>query len=91
MMPASRSAMDRRSDSRIWARSLTTTSSVVAALNSVLAGALASDVAVLLHFGAAAAVGLGAAVSIAAAILHVMHAARFRERHGPLENERKTP
>jgi hypothetical protein len=66
------------------AMSLTTTSSVVAALNSVLAGALASDVSVLLHLGAVVALGLGVGVSVAAAILHVTYAARFRQRHGPL-------
>jgi hypothetical protein len=62
-------------------KSLTTTSSVVAALNSVLAGALASDVSTL--FGARLAVDviLGAVVSVMSALLHVRYAAQFRESH----------
>jgi len=69
------------------ARSLTTTSSVVAALNSVLAGALASDISVLLNALASVAFIVGAAVSIASAILHVTYAGRFRERHASVEGQ----
>jgi hypothetical protein len=64
--------------------SLTTTSSVVAALNSVLAGALASDIAALLNSEVALAAIIGAAVSIASAVLHVRLAARFRAKHRSL-------
>jgi hypothetical protein len=63
------------------AKSLTTTSSVVAALNSVLAGALASDVAALFSAGLAVDVVLGAVVSIVSAVLHIQYAAHFRARH----------
>jgi hypothetical protein len=48
------------------AKSLTTTSSVVATLNSALAGALAMDIT---------------AVSLVAAFVHVRYAARFRKQH----------
>ncbi len=64
-------------------KSLTTTSSVVAALNSVLAGALGSDLAALSGCGRAFDVAVGAAVAIVSAVLHVMYAARFRRRHAP--------
>jgi hypothetical protein len=65
------------------ANSLTTTSGVVAALNSVLAGALASGVGAL--FGARAAVGaaIGIGLSLVSAALHVRYAAHFRESHVP--------
>ena len=63
--------------------SLTTTSSVVAALNSVLAGALASDVAALFSGGILLDAIVGAAISLASAVLHVRLAARFRERQRP--------
>jgi hypothetical protein len=46
------------------ANSLTTTSGVVAALNSVLAGALASDLGALFGAGAALNVAIGAGVSL---------------------------
>lgn len=59
---------------------------MVAPLNSVLAGSLAGDISVLLDVGQAAALVIGAAVSIASAILHLLYAARFRERHEPLES-----
>lgn len=63
--------------------SLTTTSSVVAALNSVLVGSLASDVAALFGGGTVLDVAIGAAVSLLSAALHVAYAARFRESHAP--------
>jgi hypothetical protein len=63
--------------------SLTTTSAVVAALNSILAGSLASDVAALCRAATAVFVGVGAGVSVVSALLHVAYAARFRERHAP--------
>ena len=71
--------------------SLTTTSSVVAALNSLLAGALAADVGAL--FGAAAArnVAIGAGVSLVSAVLHVRYAARFRQSHAPVVRRTRDP
>jgi hypothetical protein len=65
------------------ANSLTTTSSVVAALNSVLAGSLASDLGALFGAGTAVAVGIGTALSLASAALHVRYAGRFRASHVP--------
>jgi type III secretory pathway component EscS len=65
------------------ANSLTTTSGVVAALNSVLAGALASDLGALFGVGAARDVAIGAGVSVVSAALHVRYAARFRRSHVP--------
>jgi hypothetical protein len=65
------------------ANSLTTTSGVVAALNSVLAGALARDLGALFGAGAARDAAIGAGVSLVAAALHVRHAARFRRSHAP--------
>jgi hypothetical protein len=64
-------------------RSLTTTSAVVAALNSLLAGALASDGGALCRASPTLFVSVGAGVSIASAALHVGYAARFRRRHRP--------
>jgi len=68
---------------RDLAKSLTTTSSVVAALNSVLAGTIASDLGAL--FGGRLAVDLtvGVVVSLVSAALHVRYAARFRRQHAP--------
>ena len=66
---------------RSLARSLTTTSSVVAALNSVLAGSLVSDVASLAGMRLAVVATLGGVISLVSAVLHVRYAARFRERH----------
>jgi len=66
------------------ARSLTTTSSVVAALNSILVGSLASDVATLCGAGLAIVATSGVTVSLVSAILHVGYAARFRRRHAPV-------
>jgi hypothetical protein len=68
---------------RDLARSLTTTSSVVAALNSALAGAIASDLAGLLGGALAVDVTAGVVVSLGSAALHVRYAARFRRRHVP--------
>ena len=65
------------------ANSLTTTSSVVVALNSVLAGSLASDSSALLNGGVTLDVMIGAIVSLVSAALHVGYAARFRRRHTP--------
>ncbi len=65
------------------ANSLTTTSSVVAALNSALAGALASDLGALLTARWALVVTIGAGVSLVSAALHVRYAARFRRSHVP--------
>jgi hypothetical protein len=63
--------------------SLTTTSGVVAALNSLLAGSLASDLGALSGGGAALNVALGVGVSLLSATLHVRYAARFRQSHVP--------
>jgi hypothetical protein len=65
------------------AHSLTTTSSVVAALNSVLAGALASDLSALAGLALTPTLGTGAGVSLLSAAIHVQDAARFRRRHVP--------
>jgi hypothetical protein len=65
------------------AHSLTTTSSVVAALNSILVGSLASDIAALSGTGLALVVISGVAASLVSAVLHVRYAARFRRRHSP--------
>ena len=70
------------------ANSLTTTSSVVAALNSVLAGALASDVSALAGAGATIDVVAGVIVSIVSGTLHVGYAARFRQRHAATNSPR---
>jgi hypothetical protein len=61
------------------ASSLTTTSGVVAALNSLLAGSLASGVGVMFAGGLSVDVAAGVVVSLASAVLHVRYAARFRE------------
>jgi hypothetical protein len=63
------------------ANSLTTTSGVVATLNSVLAGSLAGDLGALLGGGLAVGVALAVAVSLVSAGLHVRYAARFRKDH----------
>jgi len=64
------------------ANSLTTTSGVVATVNSVLAGALASDLAAILGEGPGEDLAIGAGVSLVSAALHVRYAARFRQAHG---------
>jgi hypothetical protein len=63
------------------ARSLTTTSSVVAALNSALAGALVMDIAALAGVSLPLNIVIGGAVSIVSALIHVRYAARFRKQH----------
>jgi hypothetical protein len=68
--------------------SLTTTSGVVAALNSLLAGALASDLGALSDGGTALNAALGVGVSLLSAVLHVRYAARVRESHVPLSVQR---
>ena len=80
---ASRTALAHGSaqHGRHLARSLTTTSSVVAALNSLLAGSLASDVAALLGGRLSIVAIIGAIVSLVSAVAHVRYAAHFRERH----------
>lgn len=65
------------------AGSLTTTSSTVATLNSVLAGAIAGDISALLGRSTLFSVLVGGVVSIVSGIVHVRYAARFRERHSP--------
>jgi hypothetical protein len=62
------------------AMSLTTTSSVVAALDSVLAGAIATDVGALCKLGLAPTLAIGATISVVSAVVHVMYAARVRRR-----------
>ena len=69
--------------------SLTTTSGVVAALNSVLAGSLASDLGALFGGGATLNTAAGAGVSLLSAALHVRYAARFRESHVPFVRRKK--
>jgi hypothetical protein len=65
------------------ANSLTTTSSVVAALNSVLVGSLASGLGALFGARAGLYAAVGAVVSLVSAVLHVRYAARFRRSHAP--------
>ena len=65
------------------ANSLTTTSSVVAALNSTLVGSLAGDIAALCGTGLALVVTSGVTASLVSAVLHVRYAGRFRRRHAP--------
>jgi hypothetical protein len=66
--------------------SLTTTSAVVAALNSALAGALSSDAGALVGAGLVPGLALGAGVSLVSATLHIRYAARFRRRHAAVAN-----
>jgi hypothetical protein len=61
--------------------SLTTTSSVVAVLNSALAGSLACDGSVLGDLALGPSLAIGVAVSIVSGALHIGYAARFRQRH----------
>jgi hypothetical protein len=63
------------------AHSLTTTSSVVAAMNSVLAGALASDVGALRGASVKFVVCVGSGISLVSAACHILYAARFRRSH----------
>jgi hypothetical protein len=62
-------------------KSLTTTSSVVAALNSILVGSIAGDIAALGGAGLALLATSGVAASLVSAALHVGYAARFRRSH----------
>ncbi len=57
------------------ARSLTTTSSVVATLSSVLAGSLAADIGALANRPALLNATLGVVASLVSAIVHVRYAA----------------
>jgi hypothetical protein len=66
------------------ARSLTTTSGVVATLNSVLAGSLAADIGALADGTVRLNVTLGVVVSLISAVVHVRYAASYRRRHSPL-------
>ena len=66
--------------------SLTTTSGTVATLNSILAGAIAGDIAALLGRSISLSVLVGAVLSIVSGALHVRYAARFRQRHSPAKN-----
>jgi len=61
--------------------SLTTTSSVVAALNAILFGALASDVAGLMGATVVVCAVTGAVASVVCGVVHVRYAARFRRTH----------
>lgn len=63
--------------------SLTTTTSVVAALNSVLAGSLACDVGTLVGLALTPSLAIGAGLSVVSAVLHVRYAARVRRQHAP--------
>jgi len=65
------------------AASLTTTTGVVATLNSVLVGALIRDVAALFGAGLAQDAIIGVAASLLSGALHVRYATRFRRRHAP--------
>jgi hypothetical protein len=70
-------------------RSLTTTSGVIAALNSVLAGAVVSIVVARIGMGMEAGVLLGAIVAVAAAVGQVAVAARRREAPIPVSAGRE--
>jgi hypothetical protein len=69
---------------RNLASSLTTTSGVIAALNSILAGAIGSILAAQITGEAVLAIAVGSAISLIAAVAHVAFAARSRERHAPM-------
>lgn len=73
---------------RNLARSLTTTSGVVAALNSVLAGSLAGALGALAGARPIGAAVVGAGASVVSAVLHVRYAARFRRSHDPTRRYR---
>ena len=68
---------------RDLAESLTTTSAVMAALNSLVAGSLASHISGLLGMDLALDLSTGAAFSLVSAILHLRYAGRFRQSHLP--------
>jgi hypothetical protein len=65
--------------------SLTTTSGTVATLNSVLAGAVGTDVSALVGGSIGTSVLIGAALSIVSGASHVRYAARYRRRHVPAD------
>jgi hypothetical protein len=71
------------------ALSLTTTSSVVATLNSVLAGSLAADTGVLANRSITLNVTVGVVVSLISAVVHVRYAAAYRRRHSPATPSRE--
>src|SRR5437870_3013087 len=73
---AQRLAHGARQRAANLASSLTTTSSVVAALNSLLTGALAGDVAALAGAGPSPSLAMGFVVSLVSGALHVRYAAR---------------
>jgi type III secretory pathway component EscS len=72
------------------AKSLTTTSSVVAALNSVLAGSLASGLGALWGARTTLYASLGVVVSLVSAVSHARYAARFRQSHAPSTRSTKS-
>ncbi|MEP6729054.1 MAG: hypothetical protein ABJE10_00385 [bacterium] len=74
---------------RTLAFSLTTTSGIVAALNSVLAGAFASGVCAIANASLAMDAMVGGGVSIVSAGLHVWYAARFRKHHVPTQHQQR--
>jgi hypothetical protein len=63
--------------------SLTTTSGVIAALNSVLAGSITSVVCGQLGANAALSIVIGSAISLTSAGSHMAYAGRYRETHAP--------
>jgi len=70
---------------RHLANSLTTTSGVIAALDSILAGAIGSITIGQLTDNAVVSIAVGSVVSILAAAAHVSYAARARETHSPAD------
>jgi hypothetical protein len=72
------------------ASSLTTTSAVVGALDSMLFGALASDAGALCGARPAAFVAIGAGASIVSAALHTGYAARFRRHHAAVRRDNQS-
>jgi hypothetical protein len=69
---------------RHLASSLTTTSGVIAALDSILAGAMGSILAAQITHATASSIVAGSVVSVVAAVAHVAYAARSREMHRPV-------
>jgi hypothetical protein len=72
------------------ASSLTTTSGVIATLNSVLAGALASGGMALATGRVLLVVAIGVGVSLASGVLHTRYAAHFRREHPLLVRRRRS-
>ena len=62
-------------------RSLTTTSSVVATLDSLLTGALAADICALVGMSMTVVATIGTVISVISGAVHVRYAANFRSRH----------